>query len=68
MNDYQILAALFLLGFFMAIGMVGCTWEDIKEKGYGAMRDHQIQRCLDDLSRRSSDCVNQQSCDSYECE
>lgn len=67
-DHYQFPEALLLLGFFCLIGMVGCAWEEIKEKGYGAMRGHQIQRCLEDHTRQSADCVTQQSYESYERE
>ena len=69
MNDRSIYscstAVLVALGF-ACIGIAGCTWQEIKERGYGAMREHQAQRCLDDPSRQAAECVDHQPYDAYE--
>ncbi|MGD9850770.1 MAG: hypothetical protein AB7T38_05855 [Nitrospirales bacterium] len=59
---------LFWFGMACRLGMAGCTWEEVKEKGYETIREHRTQQCLNDPSRRTSECVDQQPYDSYQRE
>ena len=51
-----------------SLGMVRCSWDEVQERGYGTMREHQTQRCLDDPSQAPSNCVEQQPYESYQRE
>lgn len=67
-DRHQMVATFNLLGFICATGRAGCTWDEFKESGYEVMQKHRTQRCFEDRSRQLSDCVTQQSYDSYERE
>lgn len=67
-DHHQFATISVLVVCFCAMGMAGCAWEEIKEKGYESMREHQIRRCQEDPTRQIADCVTQQSYDSYERE
>lgn len=59
---------LFWVGMVCNLGMAGCTWEEVKKKGYETMRERRTQEYLNDPSRRTSECVEQQPYDSYQRE
>ena len=63
------ISQLIRLEFFLVVFLtmsVSCTWEQVKQGGYGAMQEHQTQTCLENPSRQPAECVNQPSYDTYQ--
>ncbi|MDH3504750.1 MAG: hypothetical protein OEZ41_04105 [Nitrospirota bacterium] len=67
-NLRYVSTALLLAVIIGGLGMARCSWDEVKETGYGTMREYQTQRCMDDPSRQTSECVDQQPYDSYQRE